>query len=200
MIGEWHISGSIRFYPIYRSPDGLWFWAILIEKDSHLERVRECTQKFLDWPPGARTANGTVLYTSCSYIPILWVILVSFAAINLCVASQRVFIVDVVVYFVIDSVQKLLDTPSYFTFTLILYYYLRIILPSGFFASEFPTKILNAFLIPAFVLHSYNIIFRDFIMIIIFVEGYKLWSSSLCHSLHDFLDLNILLTTFILCM
>jgi hypothetical protein len=35
---------------------------------------------------------------------------VSFAAITLCVASQRVFIV-VVVYFVIDSVRKLLDTP-----------------------------------------------------------------------------------------
>jgi hypothetical protein len=36
---------------------------------------------------------------------------VSFAAITICVASQRVFIV--VVYFVIDSVRKLLDTPSY---------------------------------------------------------------------------------------
>jgi hypothetical protein len=36
---------------------------------------------------------------------------VSFAAINLCVASQRVFIV-VVVYFVIDSVRKLFGTPS----------------------------------------------------------------------------------------
>jgi len=35
---------------------------------------------------------------------------VSFAAITLCVASQQVFIV---VYFVINSVQKLLDTPSY---------------------------------------------------------------------------------------
>jgi hypothetical protein len=34
---------------------------------------------------------------------------VSFAAITLCVASQRVFIVAVV-YFVIDSVRKLLDT------------------------------------------------------------------------------------------
>jgi hypothetical protein len=34
---------------------------------------------------------------------------VSFAAITLCVASQRVF----VVYFVIDSVRKLLDIPSY---------------------------------------------------------------------------------------
>jgi hypothetical protein len=36
---------------------------------------------------------------------------VSFAAITLCVASQRVFIF---VYFVIGSVRKLLVTPSYF--------------------------------------------------------------------------------------
>jgi hypothetical protein len=35
---------------------------------------------------------------------------VSFAAKALCVASQRVF---VVVYFVIDSVRKLLDIPPY---------------------------------------------------------------------------------------
>jgi hypothetical protein len=56
-----------------------------------------------DWLPGARTANGTAL---CSCIAILWVSLVSFAAITLCVAS-RVFIV---VYFVVDSVRKLLDT------------------------------------------------------------------------------------------
>jgi hypothetical protein len=48
--------------------------------------------------------------TGCSFIAILWVSLVSFAAITLCVASQRVFIV---VYFLIDSVRKLLDTPSY---------------------------------------------------------------------------------------
>jgi hypothetical protein len=33
----------------------------------------------------------------------------SFAAITLCIASQLVFVVD----FVIDSVRKLLDTPSY---------------------------------------------------------------------------------------
>jgi hypothetical protein len=42
---------------------------------------------------------------------------VSFAAITICVASQRVFIVVVVVvvvvYFVIDSARKLLDTASY---------------------------------------------------------------------------------------
>jgi hypothetical protein len=39
---------------------------------------------------------------------------VSFAAITLCVASQQVFIA-VGVYFVIDSVRKLLDTPSHIT-------------------------------------------------------------------------------------
>jgi hypothetical protein len=47
--------------------------------------------------------------TRCSCIAILWVSLVSFAAITLRVASQRVFIV----YFDIDSAQKILDTPSY---------------------------------------------------------------------------------------
>jgi hypothetical protein len=39
---------------------------------------------------------------------------VSFATVTLCVASQLVFIF--VVYFVIDSVQKFLDTPSYNVF------------------------------------------------------------------------------------
>jgi hypothetical protein len=48
--------------------------------------------------------------TRCSFIAILWVSLVSFAAIILRVASERMF---VVVYFVIDSVRKLLNTPSY---------------------------------------------------------------------------------------
>jgi hypothetical protein len=37
---------------------------------------------------------------------------VSFAAITLCVASQRVFIF-VVVYFVIDAVRKILDISSF---------------------------------------------------------------------------------------
>jgi hypothetical protein len=46
--------------------------------------------------------------TRCSCIAILWISLVSFAAITLCVAPQRVFIF---VYFFIDSVRKLLDTP-----------------------------------------------------------------------------------------
>jgi hypothetical protein len=48
--------------------------------------------------------------TRCSYIAILWASLVSFPAITLHVASQWRFIV---VYFVIDSVRKLMHTPSY---------------------------------------------------------------------------------------
>jgi hypothetical protein len=48
--------------------------------------------------------------TRCSCIAIMWVSLVSSAAITLRVDSQWVFIV-VSVYFVIDSVRKLLDTP-----------------------------------------------------------------------------------------
>jgi hypothetical protein len=62
--------------------------------------------------------------TRCSCIAILWVILVSFAVITLCVASQWVFIVVVVVvvvYFAIDSVWKLLDTPSYSTLFSVLW-------------------------------------------------------------------------------
>jgi hypothetical protein len=50
--------------------------------------------------------------TSCSCVAILWVSLVNFAAITFFVASQRTIIV-VSVYFVIDSVWKLLDRPSY---------------------------------------------------------------------------------------
>jgi hypothetical protein len=49
--------------------------------------------------------------TGCSCINIFSVSLVSFATITLCVASQQVFIV--IVCFIIDSIQKLLDTLSY---------------------------------------------------------------------------------------
>jgi hypothetical protein len=49
--------------------------------------------------------------TRCSCTAILWVSLMSFDAITLCVASERVFIISV--YFIIDSVRKLLDTSSY---------------------------------------------------------------------------------------
>jgi hypothetical protein len=52
--------------------------------------------------------------TRCSCIAILWVSLVSFAVITLCIASQRVTTPKVCIYYITGSVRKLLDTSSYF--------------------------------------------------------------------------------------
>jgi hypothetical protein len=61
---------------------------------------------------------------------------VSFAAIILYVASQRMFIV-VSIYFLIDSVRKLLDTPSYVYHTLSHPYMLS---PVGMFRQKLEVK------------------------------------------------------------
>jgi hypothetical protein len=75
--------------------------------------IRGCIQKFPDWPPGATELQMVQLSaTRCSCIAILWVSIVSFAAITLHVASQQVM-PKVSVYFVIDSVRILTDTYSY---------------------------------------------------------------------------------------
>jgi len=66
----------------------------------------------------------------CSFIAILWVSLVSFAAITLYVASQRV-ISKVSLYFAIDSVRKLLDTIYMFTFTMDVIWYENSKVPHG---------------------------------------------------------------------
>jgi hypothetical protein len=71
----------------------------------------------------------------CSYITILRVSLVSFAALTIRFASQRVFIV--VVYFVIDSVRKLLDTTSYVFFVQEINFY-KIALRYQITSSSFP--------------------------------------------------------------
>jgi hypothetical protein len=69
--------------------------------------------------------------TRCSCFVIFWVRLMSFAAITLYVASQRV-IPKVNIYFVIDSVRKLLDTHSYMRRILFLRWFpqLPVIMPS----------------------------------------------------------------------
>jgi hypothetical protein len=54
--------------------------------------MRGCIQKFPDWPPAARLHVVQLSATRCSCVAILWVRLVSFAAITLCVASRRVFV------------------------------------------------------------------------------------------------------------
>jgi hypothetical protein len=50
--------------------------------------------------------------TRCSCVAVLCVGLVSFAAITICIASYRLFIV-VSLYVVIDLARKLLDVPSF---------------------------------------------------------------------------------------
>jgi hypothetical protein len=81
-------------------------------KSMNFSKILGCTQRFPDWPPGARLQMVQLFATRCSCIAILWVSLLSFAAITLYVASQRV-IPKVSVYLFIDSIRKLLDTPSY---------------------------------------------------------------------------------------
>jgi len=65
--------------------------------------------EFLDWPDGMRTANGTAL---CQWVQLYHYFVGQsneFCHHNaLCCFST-----SVCVYFVIDSVRKLLDTPSY---------------------------------------------------------------------------------------
>jgi hypothetical protein len=53
-------------------------------------QIRGSIQKFPDWTPGARTANGIQVFaTKCSYVSVLRVSLVSFVTITLRVASQQ---------------------------------------------------------------------------------------------------------------
>jgi hypothetical protein len=66
-------------------------------------------QKLLDSERELKTVQLSANRFSC--IAVLGFSLVSFPAITFCVTSQRVFIV--VVIFVIDSIRKLLNTPSY---------------------------------------------------------------------------------------
>jgi hypothetical protein len=70
---------------------------------------------------------------------------------------------------------------------LILFSHPHLCLLRSFFPSGFLTKILYAFLIPP--IHAncpFHLIIFDLIILIIFGERCKLWSSLLCNSLHSF--------------
>jgi hypothetical protein len=71
--------------------------------------VEGVSKSFRTGRPERELQVAQLSVTKCSCVAIFWVSPVSFAAITLCIASQRVF---VVVYFVIDSVRKLFDIPS----------------------------------------------------------------------------------------
>jgi hypothetical protein len=84
---------------------------------------------------------------------------------------------------------------------LILSIHLHIGLPSGLLPSDIPINILYAFLLyPLRATRPAHRTFRDFIVLIIFGETYKLWSSSLCNFLKlpvtsSLFGQNILLST-----
>jgi hypothetical protein len=71
--------------------------------------IQVCIQKFPDWPPRARTANGTAL---CHQLQ-LYHYFVNHSSEFFCHNPLCCFSVSVYCYFVIGSVQKLFDTPSY---------------------------------------------------------------------------------------
>jgi hypothetical protein len=121
-----HCAGYYHWKHLLGTARGIW-----TPYTSETDSAAVMAPEGLNWEAPRRNAQSTRVYpksfraghlerelqmvqlsaTRCSCIAILWVIVVSFAAITLCVASQRVFIV-VRVYFVIDSVRKFFDTPS----------------------------------------------------------------------------------------
>jgi hypothetical protein len=75
--------------------------------------LQECIQKFPDWPPGARTANGTAL---CHKVQLYRYFVSQSSEFwrhdPLCCFPTSVYCCRRI-YFIIDTVRKLLDTPSY---------------------------------------------------------------------------------------
>jgi hypothetical protein len=70
--------------------------------------------------------------------------------------------------------------------------HINIDLHSIFFPSGFPTNSLYAFIVSIRTTSSAHAILLDMIILIIYGEGYKVWSSSLCTSLHTLVTSHLL--------
>jgi hypothetical protein len=111
MIGYFHSLAALSRVKAWVGGQGIGWtseqvWTIVFIGSSEEVRLLfdagGCIQKFPDWPPGAKLQMLQLSAASCRCIAILWFSLVSFAAITLCVASQRVFFI-VVVYLVMTQ-------------------------------------------------------------------------------------------------
>jgi hypothetical protein len=127
------------------------------EKTGQLRTYEGVSKSFRTFSPERELQMVQLSANTCSCGAILWVRLMSFAAITLCVASQRVFIVVVVVDFVIDPVRKPLDTPSYIhaqseTWT----HDLRALDREATVTNNFTVIIYSYSDIPQHSLHNYN--------------------------------------------
>jgi hypothetical protein len=88
------VLSSVTYY----KTTSIYVYLCKIHSLSSKNVIRGCVQKFLT---GSISANG-IAVTRCRFIAILWVSLVSFAIVTLCVASQWV-IPKVSVYFVMTQ-------------------------------------------------------------------------------------------------
>jgi len=90
------------------------------------------------------------------------------------------------------SIQSIPPHATSWRSILILSSHLRLVLPSGFFSSGFPTKTPYTHLPPVRTICPAHLILLDFITRTIFVEEYRSLSSSLCSFLHSAVSSSLL--------
>jgi hypothetical protein len=103
---RWKSTGSVSDRDLKRRLSFQWCW--------YISKIRGCIQKFPDWTPGARTANGTAL---CHYVQ-LYRYFVSQSSEFWRHNPLYCFSTSVYYYcyFVIDWVRKFLDIHSYIAY------------------------------------------------------------------------------------